>query len=207
MTAFTWRRRAVLTGIAAVTAGWAMDAPAQAAMSSRATVESFHDALITVMKNAKTLGFKGRYDKLLPVVSSAFNLPFMTRVAIGQAWTQLSPTDQKRLVEAFTRFSVATYASRFDGYSGERFETTGEQTLDNKDKIVETKLVTSDDTVKLNYLTRPFNADDWQIIDVYLTGTISELAVRRSEFASLMRRSGPVALAESLEKRADEMGK
>jgi phospholipid transport system substrate-binding protein len=56
--------------------------------------------------------------------------------------------------------------------------------------------------VNLNYLVRPIGGM-WQIADVYLNGTISELAIRRSEFASILQRQGVDGLIAELNRKAD----
>jgi phospholipid transport system substrate-binding protein len=181
--------------------------PAHAAGEApRPVVETFYRALIDVMKQATTLGFDGRYKRLQPAIDSAFNLPLMVRLAVGPQWTQLSPDQQRRLTDAFRRFSIATYASRFDGYDGEHFEVRGEKpNVAGGGTLVETRLVaTKGEAVELNYLLRQ-EEGRWQIIDVFLSGTISELATRRSEFTSVLRRDGPDGLATMLERKIAEI--
>ena len=91
------------------------------------------------MKQAKQLGLKGRYDKLAPVLAKTYDLTSMSRIAVGQSWSTLSAPQQLSIVNAFARMTTATYASRFDGFSGEQFEIL--QTVDqpNGDKIVKTQ--------------------------------------------------------------------
>lgn len=169
-------------------------------------IMSFYDKLLGVMKDAKTLGFDGRYKRLEPVIGQIYNLPLMTRVAVGAQWTQMPPEQQRRLIDSFTRYTVATYASRFSGYDGERFEVspTASQSATG-DTIVETRVVPKEgDEVSLNYLMR--NSDGgWKVVDIFLSGTISELATRRSEFTSVLRRDGADGLAALLDKRIREM--
>ena len=65
------------------------------------------------------------------------------------------------------------------------------------------RLIQSDGKpVRLNYLMRRGAGGMWQIIDVYLSGTISELAARRSEFVSVLERDGAAGLVRLLETRA-----
>lgn len=162
-------------------------------------VERFHAALIEVMRNARNLGPRGRYDRLVPVMSQAFDLSAMTRIATGSNWAGLPPDQQQALSQAFTRWSIATYAARFDGYSGETFTTLGTQTLANGDTLVRTRLNRTDgEPVILSYLLRGTTP---RIVDVYLTGTISELASRRSEFAALIRDGGVPRVMQELETR------
>ena len=171
------------------------------------TIKSFYDTLLSVMQQAKTLGYKGRYEKLDPAIRKAFNLPLMTRLSVGPEWEKLSPEEQKSLVAAFSDLSVSTYAARFDGYSGEHFDVDPNPATTTSGVIVNTKLVqSSGDPVQLNYLMRDGDAG-WQILDVFLKGTVSELATRRSEFSSVLRRDGAQALVRLIQSRADDLKK
>jgi phospholipid transport system substrate-binding protein len=55
--------------------------------------------------------------------------------------------------------------------------------------------------VNINYLMRQNNGG-WQIADVYLNGTISELATRRSEFSAILHAQGINGLIEALNSKA-----
>jgi phospholipid transport system substrate-binding protein len=168
--------------------------PASAATDAKGTIDTFDAALMDVMKNAEKLGYKGRFDKFEPVITKIYDLPLMTRISVGPQWASLTPDQQTKVIEAFKQLSIATYASRFDGYGGEQFQITGESPANGGDDIVDTKLVRpNDEPVELNYRLRK-NGDDWKIIDVYLSGTISQLANYRSEFAATLRSGGADAL-------------
>ena len=165
-------------------------------------VRSFYATLLTTMKDGGVLGQSGRYAKLAPVVDRVFDVPSMTRLAIGSFWAALPAARQQQLTEAFRHYVAATYADRFDSWSGEQLEVTGEQPY-NADIIVQTKIVKSNgETTTLNYLMRQ-NQGSWQISDVYLDGTISQLAVQRSEFISILRREGIEGLVMALNRKAD----
>jgi phospholipid transport system substrate-binding protein len=178
---------------------------AQQAGDPVARVKSFYATLLETMKEAKRLGIEGRYKKLAPAINATFDLPAMTRIAVGSTWTTLNPEQQAALVAAFTRMTTATYASRFDGYDGERFEVDPKPTERGADRVVNTRIILgSGEPVALNYLVRSSGAD-WRIVDVYLSGTISELATRRSEFASILKSGGADALVKSLRERGDKL--
>ena len=169
-------------------------------------IRSFYDTLLSVMKEGQSLGFAGRRDRLAPVIRQSFDFPQMTRLMVGTQWQQVSDDVRKQLIDAFSAFSIATYANRFDDYSGEAFEVDdATQRANNGDDIVKSRLVKSDgDKIELDYLVRPDNGRQ-QIIDVYLSGTVSELATRRSEFSSVMRRGGVEALVELLQRKIAEL--
>ncbi len=191
---------AVLLGVAAIPSG-AQDGPDPAVRR----IQTFYDSLLATMKQADRLGIRGRYEKLAPVIRETFDLAAMTRIAIGPEWNSFAPEQQSELTENFSRMTIATYASRFDGYSGERFDVEPTSDARNTGRIVHTKLIPSNgEPITLNYLMRG-SGDTWKIVDVYLTGTISELATRRSEFASIVKSGGPKALVESLSQQADKL--
>src|SRR5271156_4264392 len=180
--------------------------PASAATDAKGTVDSFDAALMDVMKNAEKLGYKGRFDKFVPVIEKTYDLPLMTRISVGPQWASLTPDQQTKVIEAFKQLSIATYASRFDGYGGEQFQITGESPANGGDDIVDTKLVRpNNDPVELNYRLRK-NGDDWKIIDVYLSGTISQLANYRSEFAATLRSGGADALVTLINQKVAAEG-
>ena len=168
------------------------------AQNPAAVVEGFHNTLLEIMRNAPRLGVRGRYDRLAPVMSQVFDLVTMTRIAVGPPWTSFTAADQAALSEAFARWSIATYAARFDGFSGESFSTQGVQATPNGDQLVRTTLnrTGGQEPVVLSYLLR-----NGRVVDVYLTGTISELASRRSEFAGLIREGGAPRLLAELQRR------
>ena len=156
------------------------------AADAKSTIDGFDNALLDVMKNADKLGYKGRYDRIAPVIVKTYDLPLMARISVGPEWSTLTPDQQAKITEAFKSLSIATFASRFDGYGGESFQITGESPA-NADDIVDTKMLRpNDDAVDLNYRLRK-TGDDWKIIDVYLSGTISQLANYRSEFSTTLR--------------------
>lgn len=168
-----------------------------------ATVQSFYNALSATMRDGQRLGFAGRRDRLETAVRSAFDLPRMTRLAVGPRWTGLSPQDQSNLVGAFGDYSAATYASRFTHDGGETFQVSPNVTTTADGTIVHTKLLRpNDEPVQLDYLMKQGAGGDWRIEDVYLSGTISELATRRSEFTSVLDRGGAPALVDALRKKA-----
>ena len=102
--------------------------PGSAAVSDpQDTVRGFYGVLLGTMRDGRTLGQSGRYARLAPVVDRTFDIPTMTRLAIGPSWGTLSPAQQQQLLGAFAHYVAATYADRFDSYSGEQLQVNGER--------------------------------------------------------------------------------
>ncbi|HRK95827.1 MAG TPA: ABC transporter substrate-binding protein [Rhodospirillales bacterium] len=168
-------------------------------------VETLHEALLAVMRDAAELSVEDRYARLAPTLSEAYDFETMARLAVGSAWTEASRQQRTALAEAFSRFSIATYAKRFSGYSGERFETIGEKGGPRTTILVETRLIRpADPPVPLTYVLQK-RGSGFRIIDVILEGAISELAVRRSEYSQVLRQGGVDGLVRLLNGKADEM--
>jgi len=177
---------------------------AAAASNPQEVAQGFYGVLVSTMRDGRSLGQSGRYARLVPVVNRTFDLAFMARLAVGPSWATLAPAQQQRLTDAFGNYVSATYADRFDTYSGEQMEVTGERSY-GSDVIVQTEIVRSNgETTTLNYLMRQ-NQGAWQILDVYLDGTVSQVAVQRSEFSSILRREGVDGLVMALNRKVDLM--
>jgi phospholipid transport system substrate-binding protein len=177
---------------------------AEAALGPSDVVRNFYGELLNVMQNATALGVKGRYQKLEPVVLATFEVPFMTRLSVGPLWAGLRAEQKQSASQAFARYIAATYATRFDDFSGEQFQILGEQQIEDR-TIVKTQLVKSDgEKVIINYAMHN-NDTSWRIRDVYLAGTISELATRRSDFTATLRSGGIEALILRLNKKVDDL--
>jgi phospholipid transport system substrate-binding protein len=176
---------------------------AEPAAQARATVEQLNAVCLDVMKNAQKLGYTGRYARLAPVLQKTFDFAAMARLSLGGRWKDLSPEQQARFVETFGKLSVATYAGRFVGYTGERFEILGEEASTQDTLLVRTQVVIPEkEPVQLDYRLRAAAAG-WRIIDVFFDGTVSELALRRSEYTAVLDRDGFDGLIAALHEKIE----
>jgi phospholipid transport system substrate-binding protein len=206
---FIWARVAGGVG-GLVVAGLLAFAPvspvlaAATADPAAARVDAFDHALLEAMKGGARLGVQGRAKLLGPAVTATFDLPTMTRFAVGAAWSGFTPAQQSALTAAFTRLTVASYAHNFDSFSGERFDIDPNVQSRGADKIVQCKLVPAHDKpVALLYRMRQ-TPDGWKIIDVYYDG-ISQLTTRRSDFAQPVATGGAAGLLSHLDALAEKL--
>lgn len=177
----------------------------------QAVVQRLNTTLLHVMQSADALGYRGRYEKLDPVLRSSFDFAFMAKIAAGRAWNGLDKDQRSALVERFSRMSVATFAARFDGYGGERFEIFGENPGPRGTVIVDDRIIRPDDpAVGLNFVLKAEETAEgdagWRIIDVMLDGKFSELARQRAEFAAVLKQGGYAELVAALDRRIAALG-
>lgn len=167
---------------------------------ARATVQSLDDGLLVIMK-AKS-SEKSRAQSIAPVIERTFDLPLMTRLAVGPSWTTISPSDQQALVAAFRRMTIAQYAANFDSWSGESFNIAPQVDSRAGDRLIRTTLNTpGKDPVSISYRLRA-SGGDWKIIDVFYRNSISQIATRRSDFSSVLAKEGAKGLVAHLDKLA-----
>lgn len=183
-------------------AGWSCPGMAATAGSAGATVQNLYSSLLATMKSGAVLGGSGRYTQIAPVIRRSFDLPFMARLAFGAGWSGLTPAQQQQVTESYGRYMSAVYADRFDSYHGQKLDVTG-QRQDPYGVVVTSKIIKADgDPVEVDYLMRKENGS-WLIGDIYLDGTISEVATHRSEFADILQRQGYDGLIAALDRKSE----
>ncbi len=170
----------------------------------RDPVDRLHVSLEEAMKRAEELGFEGRRELLDPVLASTYDLDWMAAKSLGRHWKKLSDEERTRWLALFRNLTVSTYADRFDGWAGESFEVLGDSPSSQGTLLVRTRIVRQDEEpVALHYRVREKD-DAFRIVDVYLEGTVSELALRRGDYSSLVKREGFDALVSAVEQKIAE---
>ena len=178
--------------------------PAQQLDPAARRIQSYYQQLLPTLQQAGRLSVRERDRRFTPAITSAFDFSTMTRLATGPAWNSFSGAQQAAVREAFTRFLIADYASEVTDYSGERFVVNSRTSPEPRGggEIVKTQLIQPGGrTVTINYLVR-----GGRVIDVYLNGTVSDLATRRDEFASILAGGGGAdALVRKLRERTETL--
>ncbi|HLB31879.1 MAG TPA: ABC transporter substrate-binding protein [Gammaproteobacteria bacterium] len=163
-------------------------------------VSGFHDQLLGVMRDAKTLGYQGRYDKLHPSITSLFDTPTIAKVILSRYWKEINDQEKEEFIKLFNELSTATYASRFDGYNGESFANLGSEELNKGRLLVKTELQQpGDEPVRMDYLMQR-TKEGWRIISVIADG-VNDLSLKRAEYAVIIREKGFSGLVEEIRKK------
>ncbi|MFP3869745.1 MAG: ABC transporter substrate-binding protein [Syntrophobacteria bacterium] len=189
--------------VAGIVAYLLAPAASLSAPSATQVVEELHATLITGMKKADELGYAGRYEQFAPVVTASFDFPFIARIVVGRYWSSFDDRQKATFVETFTRLSIATYAGRFDHYSGESFKTLSEERLPRNRILVKTVLVkASGEEVHLDYILRQ-TGDEWRIINVVADG-VSDLSLKRADYTCFLKNHDFDALVGKLKEKIDQ---
>ncbi len=184
-----------------------LSSPAVAAeISAKQVVEEFQGKLIDVMKRGKELGFQGRYDQLDDAVRKSHDLPKIARIVVGKQWEELTSEQQAKLEAVFSQLSVSAYAHNFKEYAGESFSFISEEETGRGGVVVHTNLkIPGEKDVKFDYMMKKKD-DSWQIINIIADG-VSDLALKRSDYTSVLSRDGFDALIAKINEKIESYAK
>jgi phospholipid transport system substrate-binding protein len=170
-----------------------------------APIRALNDGLVAVMRAGKSQAFLERFNMLAPTVDRAFDLAGILRVSVGLRWDDVGAAQQASLMQVFRRFTVASYVANFDSYNNQHFEVAPTLRAIGADQVVSTKFVpTSGDADRIDYVMRQ-EGTAWKVVDVLLDGTISRVAVQRSDFRGVLTHGGAPALIASLQRKVVDL--
>lgn len=174
--------------------------------SAKQVVDEFQNQLLSVMKQGKELGFQGRYDKLDVAVKKSHDLPKIARIVVGKQWEELTPEQQGKLENVFSKLSVSAYAHNFKDYAGESFSFVSEEETGRGGVVIHTNLhIPGEKDVKFDYMMKKKD-EGWQIINIIADG-VSDLALKRSDYTSVLSRDGFDALIAKITEKIESYAK
>lgn len=175
-------------------------------LSAKQVVEEFQNQLISVMKRGKELGFQGRYDALEAAVKNSHDLPKIARIVVGKQWEEFTPDQQAKLEEQFSRLSISAYAHNFKDFSGESFNFVSEEETGRGGVVIHSNLtIPGDKDVKFDYMMKKKD-EGWRIINIIADG-VSDLALKRSDYTSVLSREGFDALITKITEKIESYAK
>ncbi len=196
-------RRPVIV-MAAAAVAWVGRRHAQAADATQ-PINELYTALHATMRLGTGVPFQRRFDQLAPVIDKVFDVDTILRTSVGLKWNSLDEATRKVLFSVFRSFTIASYAANFDKDSGEKFDVLPQTRASGADLVVQSKLIsTSGDPIRLDYVMRT-GPSGWRVVDVLLDGSISRVAVQRSDFRALMASGDPAPLINSLKQKVTEL--
>jgi len=198
-------RRWFVAMAAAAAIGWQGTGNAQPAADARQPINELYSGLQVVMQMGKGVAFKQRFDRLAPVLDRVFNLETILRTSVGLRWTSLDDAARTTLFNIFRTFTIASYTANFDSNDGLRFEVLPRTRASGEDVIVESRLLpASGDPVRIDYVMHAGPAGR-QVVDVLLNGSISRVAVQRSDFRALLAAGSAAPLIDSLRRKVADL--
>lgn len=160
--------------------------------------------LIDTMNLGPELFFHGRYERLGPIIQQTHHIPYIARLTIGRHWREINNQERKDFINRFGMYVISDYASKFKKSKGEYFKSVSEKELNRGRRLIVTDLcLDGGDTVRFNYILSQFEGN-WKIINVIVKG-ISDLAMKRAEFTSIIEKDGFSALLIKLRENVEKI--
>jgi len=165
-------------------------------------IKSLHGSLLEAMRGGEKLGFQGRYKLLTPAIENSHDLDFIVKTILGRQWTKLSGEQQQILISHFRELSISTYSGWFKEYNGEKFKYIEQKKMPRDYILVRSQFTRSNgDTVSFDYLLRQ-NKKGWRIINILADG-VSDLALKRVEYRSILKQKGFKDFIDMLKKKIE----
>lgn len=206
--------RLALAGLLLVGAGVGFVRPAQAADEAPdALVKRLSSDVLETIKADKSIK-AGDIGKIMVLVDTKImpNVNFlrMTSSAVGPAWRQATPEQQKRLEEEFKTLLVRTYAGALDQVSDQTVSVRPFRgSPDDKEVLVRTEVKGGGgDPVQLDYRLEktPGEAGGWKIYNINVLG-VWLVDTYRTQFAQQINSKGIDGLIAALAARNKSNGK
>lgn len=201
-----WSRCRQLSRVLVTLLAWWVGpvAASDQALTAEAVVDRLHQALLEAMRDGESLGFRGRYEAIAPVVAASHDFGAVARLTLQPAWRQLDASQRAAAVAAIQDLSIATYANRFARYGGERFAILdGVESADGRAQVRARLTTASGREVSFEYLLAQ-EQGVWRIVNILADG-VSDLALRRAEYARILREQDFDGLLEQLAAQADAL--
>ncbi len=161
--------------------------------------------LTKLLVTPTTVPFAQRYAGMLPAIDQAFDMGAILRAIVGPGWASLSASDQQALLTSFRRYTTVNYVVNFSAGDGTVISLQPGTQPAGVGELVSTLIVPrSGEPTKISYVVKPIQ-ETWRITDVYLDGTISQVAVQRSDFRSLLQANSAGPLIERLNRKVVEL--
>lgn len=171
----------------------------------RQAIAALDAALLAGMRMGKATAFQQRFDQLAVVIDRVFDLDTILAVSVGLRWGSMDDAARRSLSGVFRTFTIASYAANFDKDDGEHFEIVPQVRTSGADQIVQTKLIAeTGEPIRMDYVMRA-GPGGWRVVDVLLDGSISRVAVQRSDFRAMLASGDSAPLVNSLKRKVGEL--
>lgn len=148
----------------------------------------------------------GNIDKLVGLIEARivphFDMVRMTRLAVGRAWREATPEQQKALVREFQSLLVRSYATAYTAYKQVKVDVRPLRMNGNEDDVVVKTQITlpgGAPPVGVDY-SMIATQNGWKVYNVTVDG-VSLVTTYRNDFAAQIQQAGIDGLIRNLQER------
>jgi len=170
--------------------------------SSKVFVEKLGKQVVEKVSNTEITELE-RYNNFKKLYLSSFDNYYISRFVLGRYWKTIDKGVQKKFVDSFNNYIVATYAPKFKGWEG-TFKAV-ESLFENNYYNVKMDILNKDGpTLKMMWKMYLNKNKEFKILDVNIDG-VSMLVTQRAEFLSVIKNhpNGVNGLIDAMNKKTD----
>ena len=167
---------------------------------SKVFVEKLGKQVVEKVSNTEITELE-RYNNFKKLYLSSFDNYYISRFVLGRYWKTIDKGIQKKFVDSFNNYIVATYAPKFKGWEG-TFKAV-ESLFENNYYNVKMDILNKDGpTLKMMWKMYLNKNKEFKILDVNIDG-VSMLVTQRAEFMSVIKNNpdGVVGLIKAMKKK------
>ena len=171
-------------------------------VSSKVFVEKLGKQVVEKVSNTEITELE-RYNNFKKLYLSSFDNYYISRFVLGRYWKTIDKGIQKKFVDSFNNYIVATYAPKFKGWEG-TFKAV-ESLFENNYYNVKMDILNKDGpTLKMMWKMYLNKNKEFKILDVNIDG-VSMLVTQRAEFLSVIKNhpNGVNGLIDAMNKKTD----
>lgn len=153
-------------------------------------IEDLGNNIIKIANNNK-IPIKDRRRELINLIDRSVDSKWISKFVLGRHYRKRSQAEKDKFQKLYREFMINTYAPKFTGYNGEKFEI---QNIINQENYYTVKCLfyTKDESPAINIDFRVKNDKkslQFLVFDIVAEG-ISLIETQRSEFGSAISNSG-----------------
>ena len=171
------------TTLVGLSAFWLAVTPALAA-TPKAFVKGILDEVLAIQSNPAMEGpshEEARAQAIRRVIQRNFDFPFMAQDSLGSAYDRLSAGQRQEFASVFSSLFQTSYTNLVLRFLKKETVKYGQESVTGSQARVDTNLVRTNDTIKVEYLLHQKDSG-WLIYDVVVDG-VSILDKYKSGFA------------------------
>ncbi len=167
-------------------------------------VRTTSDEVLRLVAEDKDLR-NGNPAKLVDLIETRvlpqFDMPKMTRLAVGKNWRQATQDQQKQLIKEFQTLLVRSYSAAYSAYRHVKVDLKPRKVIDGEDVTVKTQILLPGGAppVAVDYAMN-VTADGWKVYNVVVEG-VSLVNTYRTAFGVPIEQGGIDGLIRNLQER------
>ena len=164
-------------------------APAHATVDeAKSFVEGLANQTLEILQD-KDAAPKARREKFATLFKSGADLDRIGRFVLGRYAKQMKAENRLQEYQAlFREYVVNIYAKRLGQYSGETFDITGANAVNDKEVLVNSNIQSDSSKFRVDWQVRN-SGQGYKIVDVRIEG-ISMALEQREQFVSFINNNG-----------------